>query len=173
MAVDVGIRRDSAAITWAQWHGETLHVGHRIMIPAEEGPTFGVADIRGETARIAAGHARLQEVAYDPWQFLESAEILAERGVPMLEFPQNAARMSPASETLYELITERRLVHDGDAELRNQIVAAVPAPTERGGWRISKRRSQDRIDAAVSLAMVADRAVTMRHVTPKIRTVHL
>ena len=30
MAVDVGVRRDSAAITWAQWHGDALHVGQEI-----------------------------------------------------------------------------------------------------------------------------------------------
>ena len=52
-------------------------------------------------------------------------------------------------------------------------VAPEPAPTERGGWRISKRKSQERIDAAVSLAMVAERAVTMRNVKPVRRTIHL
>jgi phage terminase large subunit-like protein len=172
MAVDVGIRRDSAAIIWGQWHGEQLHVGHHILIPHDEGPGFGVADIRGEVARRASVQAQLRECDFDPWQFLESAEILAERGFPMVEFPQNAARMAPASETLYELITERRIVHDGNAELKRQILSAVAAPTDRGGWRISKRRSQERIDAAVALAMMADRAVTLRHAVPKRATVH-
>jgi phage terminase large subunit-like protein len=172
MAVDVGFRRDSAAITWGQWHGEQLHVGQLILIPAAEGPTFGVSDIRGETARHAALHPALREINFDPWQFQESAEILAERGLPMVEFPQNAMRMAPASETLYELITQQRLVHDGNQELKAQMLAAVAAPTDRGGWRISKRRSVERIDAAVSLAMTADRAVTMRHVKQQRRTIH-
>jgi phage terminase large subunit-like protein len=173
IAVDVGVRRDSAAVTWAQWHGDRLHVGQEILMPEEEGPTFGVADIRGRVGARAAVHQQLREVAYDPWQFMESAELLSERGLPMVEFPQNASRMAPASETLYELIVEQRLVHDGDRAMKEQMLAAVIAPTERGGWRISKRKSQERIDAAVSLAMVAERAVTMRNVKPVRRTIHL
>jgi phage terminase large subunit-like protein len=173
MAVDVGIRRDSAAITWAQWHGEQLHIGQEIMLPEQEGATFGVADVRGRVALRAVAHQKLRECDYDPWQFLESAEMLQERGLPMVEFPQNASRMAPASETLYELIVQRRIVHDGDPTMKEQVLAAVIAPTERGGWRISKRRSQERIDGAVSLAMCADRAVTMRHQRPPSRVVHI
>jgi phage terminase large subunit-like protein len=67
MAVDVGIRRDSAAITWGQWHGDTLHVGHRILIPADEPGMFGVADVRAEAARCASTHAQLREFDFDPW----------------------------------------------------------------------------------------------------------
>lgn len=173
MAVDVGVRRDSAAITWAQWHGDDLHVGQEILNPPDEGDTFGVADVRGRVAARATSWGQLREVAYDPWQFLESAEILAERGLPMVEFPQNASRMSPASETLYELIVERRIVHDGDPTMKEQILNAVIAPTERGGWRISKRRSREKIDGCVSLAMCVDRAVTMRNARPPRRTVHI
>jgi phage terminase large subunit-like protein len=132
-----------------------------------------VADIRGRVGARTALHQQLREVAFDPWQFRESAEILQERGVPMVEFPQNASRMAPASEMLYELIVGRRLVHDGDPVMKEQMLAAVIAPTERGGWRISKRKSQERIDAAVSLAMCAERAVTMRNVKPVRRTIHL
>ncbi len=56
------------------------------------------------------------------------------------------------------MIREGRLVHDGDPELRRQILAAVPSETERG-VRISKRKSKKRIDAAVALALAADRAL--------------
>ena len=173
MAVDVGVRRDSAAITWAQWHDDNLHVGQEILVPAEQGATFGVADIRGRVAQRAITHQQLREVDYDPWQFMESAEILQERGLPMVEFPQNASRMAPASETLYELIVGGRIVHDGNAVMKEQMLAAVIAPTERGGWRISKRKSQERIDGAVSLAMCVERAVTMRNVRPPRRVVHI
>lgn len=174
MAIDVGIRRDSAAITWGQWHGEELHVGAEIMLPEVEGEGFGVADIRARTAGRARAHdTGIKEICFDPWSYRESAEILMEQGLPMVEFPQNAARMAPASEQLYELIVNRRLVHDGDPVLREQVLNAVIAPTERGGWRISKRRSLERIDAAVSLAMTADRAVTLRNAKPPRRGIVL
>lgn len=174
MAVDVGIRRDSAAITWGQWHGEELHVGVEILIPSEEGENFGVADVRAAVAARARAHeAGVTEIAYDPWSFRESAEILAEDGLPLVEFPQNASRMAPASEQLYELIVGARLVHDGDPIFREQILAAVIAPTDRGGWRISKRKSQERIDAAVSLAMTTARAITLRSIKPVQRSITL
>jgi phage terminase large subunit-like protein len=174
MGVDVGIKRDSAAVTWGQWHGDQLHVGAEIMLPEEEGEGFGVSDIRARLAgRVRAHSAGVTEVSYDPWSFRESAEILAEDGLPMVEFPQNAARMAPASELLYELIAGKRIVHDGSLILRDQMLAAVIAPTDRGGWRISKRKSLERIDAAVSLAMTADRAVTLRNVKPINRSVTL
>lgn len=166
LSVDVGIRRDSAAITWGQWHGQELHVGHLILTPEEMGPRFGVSDVRAALASEAGRHQRLREVPFDPWSFRESAELLMERGVPMAEFPQNASRMGPASENLYELITERRLVHDGDETARRQVLATVASPTDRGGWQISKRKSLERIDFTVSLAMMADRAVTLRNVRP-------
>jgi phage terminase large subunit-like protein len=165
-AIDVGYRRDSAAIVWAQWHGEELHIGALILLPEEMGRNWGIADIR---ARLAAEvkEQRAVEVAFDPWQFQESAEILMERGIPMAELP--SGRMEPASSTLYELVRARRIVHNGDPLLRRQVLAAVTGPTERGGWKISKRKSLERIDGAVSLAMAADRAVTLRYTKPQRR----
>jgi phage terminase large subunit-like protein len=166
MAVDVGIKRDSAAVVWAQWHDEELHIGSEIMLPEHEHAEFGVSDVRARVASRARAHpAGVREIGYDPWSFRESAE--------MVEFPQNASRMAPASEQLYELVVGKRIVHDGNPVLREQILNAVIAPTERGGWKISKRRSKERIDAAVSLAMTADRAVTLRNVKPLNRSITL
>jgi phage terminase large subunit-like protein len=174
MAIDVGIKRDSAAMVWGQWHGDELHVFSEIMLPEREGRGFGVADIRARAIGRARAHEMgVREINYDPWSFRESAEIMLETGLPMVEFPQNAARMAPASEQLYELVVNRRLVHSGDPVLREQVLNAVIAPTERGGWRISKRKSLERIDSAVALAMMADRAVTLRNVPPPERGITL
>jgi phage terminase large subunit-like protein len=166
MGLDVGIRRDTAAITIAQWHGEELHIKQHILDPLKV-PNFGVADIRDAVRYTATELEGIREIAYDPWSFRESAEILQTAGFPMVEFPQNSSRMGPASENLYELITERRLVHDGNREARAHVLSAVVAPTARGGWRIDKRKSLERIDFAVSTSMAADRAVTLRYVKPK------
>jgi phage terminase large subunit-like protein len=171
--VDIGIRRDSSAFVAVQWQGEELHVFAELWLPEEQAPGFGVADIRAAVGIRAAMYQQLREIAYDPWQFRESAEILQERGLPMVEFPQNASRMAPASETLYELIVERRLVHDGDPVMKEQVLSTTISPTERGGWRISKRKSLARIDATVALAMACERAVVQRFVRPVRRTVHL
>jgi phage terminase large subunit-like protein len=108
----------------------------------------------------------LRELAYDPWAFRESAEILSERGLKMVEFPQTASRMSPASENLYELVKEGRIVHDGDQVFKEQVLSAVAAPTDRS-WRISKRKSRQRIDGCIALAMMADRAMEEKSKPPR------
>lgn len=170
MGVDVGIKRDSAAITWGQWIGDKFHTEQRILLP-EEDSEMGVSDVRAAVASIAREFPQMREILYDPWSFRESAEMLLEMGLPMVEFPQNAARMAPASEAVYELTKEMRWMHNNDPELRTQVLNAVIAPTERGGWRISKRKSQQRIDAAVSLAMTVSRGVEMRFFKPPSRGV--
>lgn len=166
MGIDVGVRRDSSALVTSQWHGDKLHVKSRIFTPEDMGDTFGVADVREQVGIWAGELGSLREAAFDPWAFRESAEELAERGLPMVQFDQNAGRMAPASEKLYELITEQRLVHDGDPLLRQHVLSAVVQHTDRG-WRISKRKSRARIDGCVALAVSADRAVEALIVPPK------
>lgn len=98
-------------------------------------------------------------VAYDPWHFRESAVMLEDDGVNMVEFPQNAARMGPASEQLLELAKAGRIVHDGDPELRQAITAAVARRTHRG-WVIDKPKGSTRlIDLAVACAMAVSMAM--------------
>jgi phage terminase large subunit-like protein len=108
----------------------------------------------------------VREFPYDPWSFQESAEMLVEGGVPMVEFPQTPSRMGPASETLYELVVDERLVHDRDPVARHQVMSTIATPTQRGGMQISKRKSRERIDYTVSLAMMAERAVRLRNSPP-------
>lgn len=156
--VDIGLKRDASALVWVQWHDDVLHVKHDIRVPRQSHPQ-SARENRARIQKFAERTPHLREVCFDPWAFRESAEMLAEEsGIPMVQFDQNASRMAPASEHLYELVKEHRLVHDGSPLLRRQVLAAVASETERG-WRISKRKSRERIDAAVALAMAAERAV--------------
>jgi phage terminase large subunit-like protein len=166
VAVDVGYRKDSAAITWGQWHHDRLHTGQEILLPEEQGENFGIADVRDACGRRHGQLGMVREFPYDPWSFQESAEMLVEGGVPMVEFPQTPSRMGPASETLYELVVDERLVHDRDPVARHQVMSTIATPTQRGGMQISKRKSRERIDYTVSLAMMAERAVRLRNSPP-------
>jgi phage terminase large subunit-like protein len=97
--------------------------------------------------------------AYDPWHFRESAEELEKDGLNMVEFPQNASRMGPASEQLLELARSGRIVHDGNPELRQAITAAIAVRTRRG-WVISKPRGSTKlVDLAVACAMAVSMAM--------------
>jgi phage terminase large subunit-like protein len=64
--------------------------------------------------------------------------------------------MIAASERLYDVIVQRRLVHPDDPELNAHVHAAV-AKHSRRGWRLDKADRSSKIDAVVALAMAVDR----------------
>jgi phage terminase large subunit-like protein len=82
---------------------------------------------------------------------------LAERGIPVVAFPQSNSRMVPASERLHAAIVEKRLQHPDDPALNAHVRAAIARDTPRG-WRIDKLKSRDNIDAVVAMAMAVEAA---------------
>jgi phage terminase large subunit-like protein len=91
--------------------------------------------------------------AYDPWRFRPEAEALTGEGLAMVEFPQNDARMIPASQAFYEAILKGRVAHDGDSILKRH-VEQVTADQKPRGWRMSKPvGSMRKIDAAIAAAI--------------------
>jgi phage terminase large subunit-like protein len=153
--VDIGQKKDSTAVVAVGWQGNVLHVQHKIRVPTSQQP-ISIKDAKTDILILFRDY-RLQEVLYDPWRFQESAEELGDQGVPTIEFPQTDSRMAPASEVLWGLVEQGRLVWDGDPEFRRQMLACVAQETERGS-RVSKRKSKARIDAAIALAMAVSRA---------------
>lgn len=157
LGVDIGFKRDSTAVVAVGWIAERLHVSACILEP-KQGKSLTARDARLAIQQADDEYGGVEGVAYDPTKFQESAEELEELGFLMIEIPQTDSRMGPASETLYGLIRDRRLVHDGDPKLRSHILAAVASETERG-WRLSKKKSKKHMDATVALAMAAAEAV--------------
>ena len=102
-----------------------------------------------EQVRELAQTYTIAEVAFDPWRFEAPALELAERGIPIVAFPQSNARMVPASERLHAAIAEKRLQHPDDPALNAHVRAAIARDTPRG-WRIDKLKSRDQIDAVVA-----------------------
>jgi phage terminase large subunit-like protein len=100
---------------------------------------------------------KLIEVAFDPRLFELPAQMLADTGVPMVEFPQSVERMTPAIGSLYEAIKRMEISHDGNAQYARQILNAIPRHNERG-FMLSKGKSRGKIDAAIALSMMLDRA---------------
>lgn len=106
---------------------------------------------------------QLREVSYDKANFLRSAELLEQRGLPMIEMPHSPERLSIVSTTLRELIEGNRLRHDGDDALRAQVLAGTIKETERG-WRLIKSY---RTRGLIALAVAAHQA-TQTHNSPEI-----
>ena len=111
------------------------------------------------------------EFAYDPAFFERSAQLLQAGSrvkdgrvedfppLTMVEFPQSDSRMIPASQALFDLVTERAVAHDGDPVLKRHILNATADEKGRGAWRLSKPKgSQRKIDAAIATAIAVVRA---------------
>lgn len=112
--------------------------------------------------RRACQRYRVVEIACDTAWFAEMFERLEEDGLPVVKYPQSAARMAEACGRLFDAVADRRIVHDGDPALNRHMFNAV-AKVEARGTRIVKqtRKSTRFIDAAVALVMAYDRAAQM------------
>lgn len=98
------------------------------------------------------------EFAFDPAYFHRSARILEGEGLAMVKFQQHDSLMVPASQTLYQLVVEQKLAHDGDPTLARHIGNAVADQKPRG-WRLTKPKgSRRKIDAAIACAIAAYQA---------------
>lgn len=154
IAVDMALKHDSVAAVAVQRSGDRWCAEAKVWFPA--GTTIDVAAVENHLREMHRRY-RLVEVPYDPAFFERSAQVLTDDGLPMVEFPQSAARMVPACQTAYELICSGQVEHDGDPVFADQVTSAVPRQTE-AGWRLSKGKSRRKIDASIALVMALARA---------------
>lgn len=104
---------------------------------------------------------RVREVACDPFRWQRSMEVLADQGVPIVEWPSTSPkRMVTACAKFYDAVMEKRITHDGDPLIARHFDNAV-VKMDNLGPRIVKenRASSRRIDAAVATIIAYDRAV--------------
>jgi phage terminase large subunit-like protein len=148
VGVDVGGERSASAVVAVT---EDLRVACSVFTGNE-----AVLACAARVRELAEDYT-VAEVVADPWRFQQSMLELAERGVPVTEFPQSNARMGPASERLHAAIVEGRLRHPDDPALNAHVRQAIARDTPRG-WRIDKLKSRDNIDACVALAMAVEAA---------------
>lgn len=110
--------------------------------------------------RKAFADYKVCELAYDSYLWQDAMEELAEEyGERVVEFPQTASRMAPATQRFYELVQNKKIRHDGDTRLARHLGNAQLKVDERGS-RIVKdaRNSARKIDLAVASVMATDRA---------------
>lgn len=103
---------------------------------------------------------KVVEVVCDPHLWRRDIEAWLLLKVPVVEYPQTASRMVPATQRFYEAVTTGRMRHDGNASVARHIDGCAVQPTPTGP-RLTKaggRNSQARIDAAVAAVMAYTRA---------------
>lgn len=169
LAIDAALSRDTFAVSMV-YVAEGLmqdengvlrnttvaHVKSRAF-SAVDGGYIDPEEVKLYVLGIAAQYT-VVDVAYDPAYLGLLRADLEERGLPMEPFPQDAGRMTRATETFQRLFLDTRVRHGGDRMLLDQIANIGTKPTERG-VRISKVKSAGgKVDMPVSLAMALDRA---------------
>ena len=98
--------------------------------------------------------------------FEPSRQRLEKHRVVTLDVPSTSERMTPAAETLMQLVTSGALVHDGDLELARQ-VARVVAKQRPKGWAIESGTGEPIVATqaamlAVHWAMTSEAPVSRR-----------
>lgn len=102
------------------------------------------------------------ELACDPWGWRSEIEAWAKRygeGRVLEWNTAHAQRMAPATDRLYQAVTEKTVSHDGDARLAMHVAHCVAKRTPMGDLvSKDKRGSPRKIDAAVAAIVAFDRA---------------
>lgn len=112
-----------------------------------------------DAIRQACRDYTVREIAWDEFLWLDAAEDLTDEGLPVVVFPQTLTRMGPATQRFYEMVTLKKLGHDGDPRLARHL-ENCQIKTETRGSRLMKdaKNSPRKIDLAVASVMAVDRA---------------
>jgi phage terminase large subunit-like protein len=150
VAVDMALRHDSIAVSRV----EALPDGRFAITTQIWRPSEGRIDTKDVFVYVrglAVGPG-FCGVVYDPRFFDLPARELEDEGILVIQFDQSPQRMAPACGLAFEFIVGKRIVHDGDPELTEHVLAAVRRQQERG-FTLSKGKSKRHIDAAITLCM--------------------
>lgn len=117
-----------------------------------------IADVE-DAIRAACRRWSVRAVVCDPYGYPQTYQTLDAEGIPILEFPQSASRMVPATNRFYEAVCNGGLAHSGDPRLARHVANCV-TKTDQRGTRIAKesRGSGRKIDLAVASVMALEEA---------------
>lgn len=121
-----------------------------------KGKALDYAEVE-KTLRELVAHFNVVEVTYDPYQLHEMATRLSqELQTHFLAFSQQMPRLE-ADTSLYQLIMNRRIKHDGSLDLREHIqnCNAKLDKNQDSKLRLVKKAEDRKIDLAVCVSMMS------------------
>ncbi len=150
---------DSTALVASTRDGHLEVLGHWAK------PSLGSAEWRVDIATVeqairdACQIYKVQEVAADPARWSRSLQILADEGLPVVEYPQSPARMIPSTARFFDAVLDRKLTHAGGKGLTTHVSNCV-VKRSASGVMVSKEHAHSarKIDLAVAAIMAHDRA---------------
>jgi phage terminase large subunit-like protein len=164
IAADGSYSRDCTAVV-AATDAEPRHVELIALWEAPEGSRdWRVPIVEVEDAiRAAARRWQVREVVFDPFRWARTMQVLADEGLPVSEFPQTPARMSPATQGFRDAVVNRQLSHCGDSRLARHVGNCMVREDSRG-VRVAKQHKDSRrkIDVAVAAIMAVAAAATLQ-----------
>lgn len=141
--------------------------------PGDDDWRVPVLDVE-HAIRDAAKRWRVREVAFDPYLWTRSAQILQAEGLPMVEFRQSPARQTAATNDLHSGAVNGQFTHSGDETLRAHVLSATVKESDRGIRlaKTSRSRHAPKIDLCTALMMAHSRATWLAaQQKPRKRTV--
>jgi phage terminase large subunit-like protein len=106
------------------------------------------------------GKYKGKEIAMDPWNATQlMTQLMDEDGLPVVEFRQGYASMSPACKELERRVSAMTIRHNGNPMLRWMVGNCMTKMDPAGNIKIDKERSSNRIDGVVAMVMALGRAV--------------
>lgn len=85
-----------------------------------EGWRVPIEEVEATLKRYAREHP-VVGVAFDPFRWQRSMQVLESEGLPVVEFPQSNARLTPAWKAFYDAVLDQGISHDGDPRLSRHI----------------------------------------------------
>jgi len=159
LGFDGSFAGDSTALV-----GCTIADRHLFVLNAWEKPTGAGPDWRVDildveaVVRAACGKYRVLRIGCDPYRWQRSLAVLAEVGLPVIEWPSHqAAHMVPACQSFYEAVVNEQLTQDGGEAFARHVANCIVKIDSRGP-RISKdhKDSERHIDIAVAAVIAHD-----------------
>ena len=162
LALDGSFSQDATALVAAEV-GEVPHLDVAgCWEPPPGRPDWRVPIVAVEDAiRAACRRWQIRQIVADPFRWARSLQILAAIGLRVLEFPQSAQRMTPATTGLYEAVVNRTVTHSGDPRLARHVANATVRTDSRTRIYKEHKHSTGRIDLAVCAIMAHSVAATI------------
>lgn len=158
LAMDAGESSDTFATGLIARHpaAPELLAIHQPRAYVPKGGPLDFDAIEQDIRDLVGGYA-VQQIVYDPFLLGQMMRRLSTPGkeipVPLVPFPQGAQRLA-ADKLLWDLITQRRIAHDGNPDLRKHLDHAdKKVSADERQIRIVKRSRGLKIDLAVMLSM--------------------
>jgi len=159
VGLDASDTHDSTALVGVSRHptrhGDVAVRLSRVFVPTKGKPIDFDTTI-GETLEEWKKNFVIIQVAFDYWQMVYfSKQTSKKMSLWFKAFNQGVDRQKSDAQ-LYELVTQHRIAHDGNKELREAITNAVAVknPTT-GAMRFDKKSASTRIDALIALSMAS------------------